>query len=247
MLAAPWARATEIHVRPAQAAATVAPREAATFSFQVASPFEDTKVRVSFGDFDLDPEGRLVVSRGGERSCARAARADHGEIELKARSEAAVRVRVDLPAGPPGTYWCLLTFEGDTLERRSRDGGTVQVVLRVSVPVLVTVLGGGPAKVTATFSEPPERRDGFVAGAVTLQNAGSAAAQITGAVSANEAGSAGIVEIARLPVGPFLLLPGRSRRFALEIPVKSALPLKLRAEFEYGEGQRLERESAPAK
>jgi hypothetical protein len=202
---------------------------------------------VSFGDFDLDSEGRFVAGPGGEQSCARAARADQGEIELKARSEAAVRVRVDLPARPPGTYWCLLTFEGDALERRSRDGGTVQVVPRISVPILVTVIGGAPSRVTATFGGPPERKGGLVAGAVTLHNEGSAAAAITGAVSANEAGSAGLVEIARLPVGPFLLLPGRSRRFALEIPVKSALPLKLRAEFEYGEGRRLELESAAAK
>lgn len=204
-------------------------------------------MRVSFGDFDLDDEGRLVAGPGGERSCARAARADRGEIDLKARSEAAVRVRVDLPAGPPGTYWCLLTFEGDTLERRSRDGGTVQVVPRISVPILVTVLGGAPSRVTAMFGGPPERKEGLVAGAVTLHNEGSAAAAVTGAVSANEAGSAGTVEIARLPLRPFLLLPGRSRRLALEIPVKSALPLKLRAELEYGERRRLELESAAAR
>jgi len=246
VLASRGAHATEIRVRPALAAATVAPREAATFSFQVGTSFEDTKVRVTFGNFDLDDEGRLVTGSGGEQSCARAAHADHGEIELKARSEAAVRVRVD-PPGPPGTYWCLLTFEGNTLERRSRDGGTVQVVPRISVPILVTVLGGAPSRVTATFGGPPERKEGLVAGAVTLHNEGSAAAAITGAVSANEVGSAGIVEVARMPVGPFLLLPGRSRRFALEIPVKSALPLKLRAEFEYGEGRRLELESAAAR
>jgi hypothetical protein len=158
-----------------------------------------------------------------------------------------VRVRVDAPGGSPGTYWCLLTFEADVRARRSSGGGTVQVVPRISVPILVTVLGGAPSRVAATFGGPPERKEGLVAGAVTLHNEGSVAAAITGAVSANEAGRAGSVEVARMPVGPFLLLPGRSRRFELEIPVKSALPLKLRAEFEYGEGRRLELESAAAR
>lgn len=204
-------------------------------------------MRVSFGDFDLDAEGRLVAGSGGEHSCARGARADRGEIDLRARSEAEVRVRVDAPGGSPGTYWCLLSFEADVHERRSAGGGTVQVVPRISVPVLVTVIGGGPAKVTATFAGVPERKESLVAGEVTFRNEGDDAAAITGAVSANEAGSAGSVEVARLPLRPFLLLPGRSRRLALEIPVKSALPVRLRAELEYGEGRRLELESAVAK
>jgi len=246
-LAAHTAHATEIRVRPALAAATVAPREAATFSFQVGASSEDTKVRVTFGDFDLDDEGRFVAARGTDRSCAAGARADRVELDLRTRSEAEVRVRVDAPGSLPGTYWCLITFEADAGGRRSAGGGTVQVVPRISVPVLVTVTGGAPAKVTAMFTGSPERRESLVSGEVTFHNDGDAAAAITGAVSANEAGSAGTVEVARLPLRPFLLLPGRSRRLALEIPVKSALPVKLRAELEYGEGRRLELESAVAK
>jgi hypothetical protein len=211
------------------------------------APSEDTKVRVSFGDFDLDDEGSFVAARGTDRSCAGGARADRGELELRARSEAEVRVRVDPPGGSPGTYWCLITFEADVHARRSSGGGTVQVVPRISVPLLVTVAGGAPSKVTAAFAGPPQRKNGSSVGAVTFHNEGSVATAITGAVSANEAGSADSVEIARLPLRPFLLLPGRSRRLALEIPATSTFPLKLKGEFEYGEGRRLELESAVAK
>jgi hypothetical protein len=158
-----------------------------------------------------------------------------------------VRVRVDLPDGPPGTSWCLLTFEVVAAARRAADGSAVQVVPRVSVPILVTVSGGAPAKVTAAFSGPPERRGDALIAELTFRNEGNAAAEITGAVSAEEAGGAGVVELHRSPVRAFLLLPGGSRRLPLELPVKSALPIRLRADFDMGEGRRLELESLPPK
>lgn len=156
-------------------------------------------------------------------------------------------MRVDVPDGPPGTSWCLLTFEVVAGARRSADGSAVQVVPRVSVPLLVTISGGSPAKITAVFSGPPERQGDAVTAALTFRNEGSAAAEVTGAVSAEEVSGAGVVELHRLPVRAFLLLPGGSRRLPLELPVKSALPLRLRADFDTGEGRRLELESPPAK
>lgn len=222
---------------------SVAPREAATFSFQVAAPFEEARVRVGLADFDLDLEGRLAAGKAGERSCARVARVDRGELDLPAKSEATVRVRVDLPDGPPGTYWCLLTFEADAGARRSPDGSAVQVVPRVSVPILVTVSGGPPSKVTGSFGPSLERRGTPLAASLVLKNDGLSAVGLTGALSAEEAGGAGTVEVARQTVPTFLLLPGHARRLVLEVPARSALPLRLRAEFEFGEGRRLELES----
>ncbi|MEP6992904.1 MAG: hypothetical protein ABI968_00185 [Acidobacteriota bacterium] len=234
MLCARAAPGFEIRVSPAQAETHTGPGGQAEVSFRLRSVAGEGKIRPSFADFDLDEDGNPVAGGARLRSCASWARADRNELALGTGDEVQLRVGLQAPPTASGTYWCLLTLDMEGLSSPARRGNVVQVLPRLSVPLLVSV-GAGPApRITARF-EKISRQDSELASSLVLEAEGAYAMHVTGSIALEEESGSGPVEIGRLVVPRSLLLPGHRRRVPVRIACRSKRPVRLRGILDYGD------------
>jgi hypothetical protein len=242
LLSAAPGLAAELSVSPAQRELSASPGTVVQTFFRVRSVGGDRKVFPKIADFDLDVDGNPAVGTDVARSCARWARLERNELSIRADEESELRVRLEPPAAADGTYWCLLTLEVQPEAPSRERGNLIQIVPRVSVPILVSVGQAGAPRLTARF-EQTERKADRVSTWVVLENRGAAAAHLTGRVASEEAGSAGPTEVGSVVTEKLLLLPGHRRRIAVRIPVRGRAAVRLRGVFDYAAGQTIEVQS----
>ena len=224
----------EIRVSPAQGEAQTTPGGRPEFSFRLRSLAGEGRVRPSFGDFDLDDEGNPVSGKSSARSCASWARVDRNELALGTGGEVQLRVGLEVPPAANGTYWCLLTLEMEGLSAPALRGSVVQVLPRLSVPLLVSVAAGPAPHITARF-EKIVRQNSELSSSIVLEGEGAYAVHVTGSVSLEEASPSGSVEIGRVIIPRALLLPGHRRTLPVRFVCRSNGPVRLRGILDYGD------------
>jgi hypothetical protein len=242
LLSAAPGLAADLSVSPAQRELTASAGSVVQTSFRVRSVGADRKVFPKISDFDLDLDGNPAVGTDVGRSCAHWARLERNELPIRADEESELRVRLEPPAEASGAYWCLLTLEVQPEAPSRAQGNLIQIVPRVSVPILVSVGQAGAPRLTARF-EQTERKADAISAWVVLENRGAAAAHLAGRVALEEAGSSSPTEVGTMVTEKLLLLPGHRRRIAVRIPLRGRAAVRLRAVFDYAAGQTLEVQS----
>ncbi len=228
------AQGFEIRVSPAQGESRAVPGGHSEFSFRLRSLGGEGRVRPNFGDFDLNEAGDPVSAKSLARSCAAWARPDRNELSLRTGGETELRVAVEVPATARGTYWCLLSLEVESLSSAAPRGNVVQVLPRISVPLLVTVAGGSPARLSAHF-EKTEGSSQELSSSILLEGEGDDAVHLTGSVALEETSPRGPVETGRMVIPRTLVLPGHRRRVPVRFVRRSKAPVRLRGTLDYGD------------
>lgn len=177
-----------------------------------ASNSQDTTIRVTFGNFSKDEEGRLVELPGSDqpRSCLAWLSASQLTFTAPAQGKAQIQVSARIPAGASGSYWAFVAFSAPPPPRSARGTG-VLFMPRVIIPVIVSVEGTLAPKVQ--FQVTTARYDpvlGGVEAKALLVNTGNAAVLINGAFALEQQGpgDASPSEVGEKDVGPLTSLPG---------------------------------------
>ncbi|MGC8722961.1 MAG: hypothetical protein ACP5VF_03710 [Acidobacteriota bacterium] len=178
-----------------------------------ASNNQDTPIRVTFGNFTKDEEGRLVeLAEGAEqpRSCLAWLSASQLTFTAPAQGRASIQVSAQIPEGVSGSYWAFVAFSAPPPPRNG--GGTSLLFMpRVIIPVIVSVEGTLAPKVQ--FQATTARYDpvlGGVEAKAILVNTGNAAVLINGAFALEQQGPGDTSpnEVGEKEVGPLTSLPG---------------------------------------
>jgi hypothetical protein len=222
----------------------MSPRAVAQTSFRVRSVGADWKVLPRIHDFDVDEDGNPIVGIDPGRSCSSWTRLERNELSVRADAEGEIRLRLEPPAAAEGAYWCLLTVEVQPEISPHPRGSLVQIVPRVSVPILVSVGEEGAPRLTVRLEE-VERQPGAVSSRVLLENRGTGAVRLTGRLVLEEVGTSGPTEVGSAVMEEILVLPGHRRRTSLRVPARGRGTVRLRGVFDYAPGQAIEVQSPP--
>ena len=174
------------------------------------------QLTAELADWLLDSEGNLRLLPAGTlpRSASRWLQLAPTTLVLGGQP-VSLRLTAVLPQEAlAGSYWSMLLLRGMPVADPGRAGVSIQVQL--GVPVYLTIEGTGRASVQLVRfdveSPSPERPSRAV---VQLRNAGNVHTRVTGQVEVrDEQGEL----VGRLPIPQGVILPGTTRRFAVQLP-----------------------------
>ncbi len=208
---------------------------------------QENRIRITFGDYLIDDRGhRTEVSPANApaRSCRAWLEVDQDQFVSPEQGKVPVVVSAHIPANASGSYWAEVYFQIVPAPPSFTPAGRaplvgVQVLPRISIPVIVTVQGTEKYAMKIEKLDAAKTEDGIET-SVIVQNTGNAAAMISGALAVERPSTTDASEeLASKDIEPVTSYPGAKRVIKLNLPLKivDAASADLHAYFRYGPGK----------
>jgi len=187
-----------VTVSPSSIFATVAPGgELSREIVLTPSSLSPTRVTISVDAFTLDLDGE--PQRGPALSnAARTARLaiEPRAVILEDGKPKTISVRWTVDAAARGSFWAVVLFEVEPVRQIDEEDHSVDVVVRLAVPVFVTVEGASHPDLRIGELHAAPASDGGVEIEATLENGGDSVVRPSGVWALEEDTDRGAVEVA---------------------------------------------------